>query len=195
MPPGGKIRSKALMLLDDMKETLREANGVGLAAPQVGILRRVVIVNIGDEDGDIELINPEIVEASGEQDGPEGCLSCPGEWGMVRRPSHVVVKAQNRRGEFFEITGEELKARAFCHELDHLEGILFKAKASRMIDPSELETEEETRNKIGKEETDAYRFMEPRISPCRAWRDCWRRAIRYAVCLPSRISRRAEKWF
>ena len=130
------------LLLDDMKETLWEANGVGLAAPQVGILRRVVIVNIGDEDGDIALINPEIVEASGEQDGPEGCLSCPGEWGMVRRPSHVVVKAQNRRGEFFEITGEELKARAFCHELDHLEGILFKAKASRMIDPSELETEE-----------------------------------------------------
>ena len=141
--PVEKFDPKLWMLLDDMKETLREANGVGLAAPQVGILRRVVIVNIGDEDGDIELINPEIVEASGEQDGPEGCLSCPGEWGMVRRPSHVVVKAQNRRGEFFEITGEELKARAFCHELDHLEGILFKAKASRMIDPSELETEEE----------------------------------------------------
>ena len=128
--PVEKFDPKLWMLLDDMKETLREANGVGLAAPQVGILRRVVIVNIGDEDGDIELINPEIVEASGER-------------GMVRRPSHVVVKAQNRRGEFFEITGEELKARAFCHELDHLEGILFKAKASRMIDPSELETEEE----------------------------------------------------
>ena len=106
--PVEKFDPKLWMLLDDMKETLREANGVGLAAPQVGILRRVVIVNIGDEDGDIELINPEIVEASGEQDGPEGCLSCPGEWGMVRRPSHVVVKAQNRRGEFFEITGEEL---------------------------------------------------------------------------------------
>lgn len=141
--PVEKFDQKLWMLLDDMKETLREANGAGLAAPQVGILRRAVIVNVGDEDGDIELINPEIIDASGEQDGPEGCLSCPGEWGMVLRPNHVVVKAQNRNGEFFEITGEELKARAFCHELDHLDGVLFKTKASWMIDPSELEPEEE----------------------------------------------------
>ena len=137
--PVEKFDPKLWMLLDDMKETLREANGVGLAAPQVGILRRVVIVNIGDEDGDIELINPEIVEASGEQDGPEGCLSCPGEWGMVRRPSHVVVKAQNRRGEFFEITGEELMARAFCHELDHLDGVLYIDKMDRELTPEEIE--------------------------------------------------------
>ena len=141
--PVEKFDQKRWMLLDDMKETLSEANGAGLAAPQVGILRRVVIVNVGDEDGDIELINPEIIEASGEQDGPEGCLSCPGEWGMVLRPNHVVVTAQDRNGAFFEITGEELKARAFCHELDHLDGVLFKTKASRMIDPSELKTEEE----------------------------------------------------
>ena len=141
--PVEKFDQKLWMLLDDMKETLSEANGAGLAAPQVGILRRVVIVNVGDEDGDIELINPEIIEASGEQDGPEGCLSCPGEWGMVLRPNHVVVTAQDRNGAFFEITGEELKARAFCHELDHLDGVLFKTKASRMIDPSELKTEEE----------------------------------------------------
>ena len=141
--PVEKFDQKLWMLLDDMQEPLREANGAGLAAPQVGILRRAVIVNVGDEDGDIELINPEIIDASGEQDGPEGCLSCPGEWGMVLRPNHVVVKAQNRNGEFFEITGEELKARAFCHELDHLDGVLFKTKASRMIDPSELEPEEE----------------------------------------------------
>ena len=139
--PVEKFDGKLWTLLDDMYETMTHANGVGLAAPQVGLLRRVVVIDVGE--GRIELINPEIIASSGEQDGAEGCLSFPGEWGMVRRPSHVVVKAQNRRGEFFEITGEELKARAFCHELDHLEGILFKAKASRMIDPSELETEEE----------------------------------------------------
>ena len=127
-------------LLDDMYETMKDG-GVGIAAPQVGVLRRAVVIDVGE--GKHELVNPVIVEQSGDQCGGEGCLSVPGEWGMVRRPSHVVVKAQNRRGEFFEITGEELKARAFCHEPDHLEGILFKAKASRMIDPSELETEEE----------------------------------------------------
>ena len=141
--PVEKFDQKLWMLLDDMKETLRCANGVGLAAPQVGILRRAVIVNVGDEDGDIELINPQIIASSGEQDGVEGCLSCPNEWGMVKRPNQVTVRAQNRNGEFFEITGEELKARAFCHELDHLDGVLFKAKASRMVDPSELEEEDE----------------------------------------------------
>lgn len=139
-----KFDQRLWMLLDDMKETLQEANGVGLAAPQVGILRRVVVIDIGDEEEALELINPEIVEASGEQDGVEGCLSCPGEWGMVLRPSCVTVKAQDRYGAFFEVTGEELKARAFCHELDHLEGVLFKSKASRMIDPSELESASET---------------------------------------------------
>ena len=130
-------------LLDDMRETLKEAGGVGLAAPQVGVLRRAVIVletNVpeGEEEYIIELVNPEIVEYSGQQEGPEGCLSVPGVWGLVQRPEHVKVRAQDRNGNSFEVEGEGLTARAFCHELDHLKGILFLSKAERILDQEEL---------------------------------------------------------
>lgn len=118
-----KITGRILQLLDDMKETLASADGVGLAAPQVGVLRRVVVIDVGD--GPIELINPEIVESSGEQTGEEGCLSCAGRWGMVTRPNYVKVRALNRNGKLCTYEGEGLLARAFCHEIDHLEGRLF----------------------------------------------------------------------
>lgn len=135
-------------LLDDMRETLASANGVGLAAPQVGVLRRAVIVletNVADDEEEymIELVNPVIIEADGEQVGAEGCLSVPGEFGIVKRPEHVKVRAQDRNGEFFEVEGEGLTARAFCHELDHLDGTLFTSKASRMLTPEELRGAEE----------------------------------------------------
>ena len=135
-------------LLDDMKETLAHSNGVGLAAPQVGVLRRAVIVletNVA-EDADeymIELVNPEIIEASGEQIGAEGCLSIPDEFGIVTRPEHVKVRAQDRYGNFFEVEGDGLTARAFCHELDHLDGTLFITKATRMLSSDELQATED----------------------------------------------------
>ena len=130
-------------LLDDMAQTLAAENGVGLAAPQVGVLRRAVIVletNVpeGEEDYLIELINPEILETSGEQYGPEGCLSVPGEYGLVKRPMNVKVRAQDRNGEFFEVEGTGLTARCFCHEIDHLNGILFVDKAVHMLTDEEL---------------------------------------------------------
>ena len=129
--PVDTITPRVLTLLDDMVETMRAANGVGLAAPQVGILRRIVVIEV--EPGEvIELINPKIIAFSGEQDGQEGCLSVPGRWGMVKRPMHVTVRALNRKGEEFEITGHELLARCFCHELDHLDGGLYIDKAYSM---------------------------------------------------------------
>jgi peptide deformylase len=118
-----KIDRKILELLDDMAETMKHADGVGLAAPQVGILRRVVVIDVGE--GLIELINPEITETWGQQRGAEGCLSIPGVTGEVMRPERVKVKALNRKGEAIEITGTGLLARALCHEIDHLDGILF----------------------------------------------------------------------
>lgn len=132
-----KIDNRIITLLDDMKETLDEANGAGLAAVQVGVLRRVVLVYDGDEL--IELINPEIIDCEGKQEELEGCLSCPGKWGYTDRPMKVTVKAMNRNGEGFTRTGEGLTARAFCHELDHLDGILFYDNAVRMIDQAELD--------------------------------------------------------
>ena len=122
--PVDEITPKIITLLDDMAETMHEANGVGLAAPQVGILRRIVIIEV-EEGNLIELINPKIIAYAGEQDGTEGCLSVPGKWGMVKRPMHVTVRATNRHGEEFELTGSELLARAICHELDHLDGKLY----------------------------------------------------------------------
>ena len=118
------INQRTLQLLDDMAETMREANGVGLAAPQVGVLRRIVVIEV-EEGNLIELINPKIIAYAGEQDGTEGCLSVPNKWGMVKRPMHVTVRATNRHGEEFELTGSELLARAICHELDHLDGKLY----------------------------------------------------------------------
>ena len=134
--PVDAITPRILTLLDDMVETMRAANGVGLAAPQVGILRRIVVIEV--EPGEvIELINPKIIAYSGEQDGQEGCLSVPGRWGMVKRPMHVTVRALNRKGEEFEITGHELLARCFCHELDHLDGALYIDKAYAMDEDDE----------------------------------------------------------
>ena len=132
-------------LLDDMKDTLALENGVGLAAPQVGVLRRAVIVletNVpeGEDEYIIELVNPEIIESDGEQYGAEGCLSVPGEYGLVRRPMHVKVRAQDRNGELFEVDGEGLTARCFCHEIDHLNGIVFTSKCERMLTEEELES-------------------------------------------------------
>ena len=128
-------------LLDDMRDTLAQANGVGLAAPQVGILRRVVIVDTGEEI--LELVNPVMLETSGEQVGPEGCLSVPGKYGLVKRPYTAKVRAQDRNGEWYEAEGEELIARCFCHELDHLDGIVYTEVMERFLTDEELEYDED----------------------------------------------------
>ena len=120
------------VLIDDMFETMYAADGVGLAAVQVGMLKRVVVLDVGD--GKIELVNPEITLAEGEQEESEGCLSLPGESGITKRPAKVQVKAQDRTGKWHVYTGEGLKARCFCHELDHLEGILFTSKVIRKLE-------------------------------------------------------------
>ena len=133
--------AKLHKLLDDMRETLAEANGVGLAAPQVGILRRVVIVDTGEEI--LELVNPTMLETDGEQVGPEGCLSVPGKYGLVKRPYYAKVRAQDRYGEWFEAEGEELIARCFCHELDHLDGIVYTQVMERFLSEEELAYDEE----------------------------------------------------
>ena len=144
------------MLIDDMRETLIDANGLGLAAPQVGILRRVVIIvdtsiEIGEDDSLeeqlVELINPEIIAKSGEQSGSEGCLSVPGVYGMVTRPDFVKVKAQDRNGELFEIWGKGLTARAICHEIDHLDGVMFTSLAERLLTEEEIEKLSEERER------------------------------------------------
>lgn len=128
-----KFDEKLSQLIDDMAETLEEANGAGLAAVQVGILKRVVVVNCGD--GVIELVNPEIIWASDEiQEEAEGCLSIPGKYGVTQRPSSVKVKAQDRNGKWWIYKGEALKARCFCHEIDHLDGILYTSHVIRYID-------------------------------------------------------------
>ncbi len=125
-------------LLDDMADTLEESGGVGLAAPQVGVLRRVVLV-INDENEILELINPEIIHTEGEQTGPEGCLSVPGKFGMVTRPNVVRVRAQDRFGDWFEAEGEELTARCFCHELEHLDGHLYVEHIDHFLTEEELQ--------------------------------------------------------
>ena len=135
--PVTEITPRILQLIEDMKETLLEANGVGLAAPQVGILRRIVIVDTGDEL--VELINPEIIEFEGEQEEVEGCLSVPDVWGITQRPYWVKVKAMNKDGEEFTIEGEDLLGRCFCHELDHLDGHLFTDKTIRYLTAEEVE--------------------------------------------------------
>ncbi|MEQ2455166.1 peptide deformylase [Flavonifractor hominis] len=125
-------------LIDDLKETLAHANGAGLAAPQVGILRRVVIV-VDDQENMLELVNPEIVSEEGEQEGFEGCLSVPGRWGIVKRPMKARVRAQDRNGAFFEVDGEGIVARCFCHELEHLDGHLFTEHTDRLYTTEELD--------------------------------------------------------
>ncbi len=146
--PVTDFNARLAQLLDDMRQTLDSAGGVGLAAVQVGVLRRAVLVietNVpeGEDEYVIELINPEIIAAEGEQDGAEGCLSVPGEYGLVKRPERVRVRAQDRNGEWFEVEGTGLTARCFCHEIDHLEGIVFTSKAERMLDPDEIAAVEE----------------------------------------------------
>ncbi len=133
-------------LLDDMTETLADANGAGLAAPQVGVLRRVCIVLDEDTEEFIELVNPEIIAESGEQTGLEGCLSVPNKWGIVTRPNVVRVRAQDRNGAWFEVEGQELTARAFCHEIEHLDGHLFVEHIDHFL------TEEELRAYLADEE-------------------------------------------
>lgn len=124
-------------LLDDMRETLVESGGVGLAAPQVGILRRVVLVDNGEEI--LELVNPTLMETDGEQEGAEGCLSVPGKYGIVKRPFWAKVRAQDRDGNWYEAEGEELTARCFCHELDHLDGIIYTEVMERYLTDEEME--------------------------------------------------------
>lgn len=128
-----KFDEKLATLIDDMLETMYNDNGVGLAAVQVGILKRVVVIDIGE--GPIELVNPEITFEEGEQISQEGCLSLPGKWANTKRPQKVQVKAQDRNGKWQVFTGEDLKAKAFCHEIDHLDGILF---TSHIVDGEEL---------------------------------------------------------
>ena len=136
--PIPQVTPRVIRLLNDMADTLHKAKGCGLAAPQVGILRRVVIVEA--EPGElIELINPVITEKSGVQHEAEGCLSVPGKWGITERPAKVTVKATGRDGNTFTVTGEGLLARALCHEIDHLDGILFYDNAVEMLKPEDIE--------------------------------------------------------
>lgn len=130
--PVVKFDKRLHILLDDMYDTMQKHEGVGLAAPQVGIIRRAVVIDVGD--GRIELINPEIIEESGTQNGNEGCLSVPGVYGEVERPMHVKAKAQDRNGNWFEIEGDELLARAICHECEHLEGKLFTERVTKYVE-------------------------------------------------------------
>lgn len=131
-----KITPNVQKLMDDMAETMYDAEGVGLAAPQVGILKRIIVIDVGDENGLVAMINPEIVERDGEQLGPEGCLSIPGLNGDVRRAMTVTVKGLNRDGEEFVVTGSGLLARAFQHEIDHLNGVLFTDVADKIYEPA-----------------------------------------------------------
>ena len=142
--PVTSFDKKLHKLLDDMNETLIDSQGVGLAAPQVGILRRVFLVDVGVEDNEIiEFINPEILETDGEQEGPEGCLSVPGRYGLVKRPYRVKVRAQDRYGEWFETEGEELIGRCFCHENDHLNGVVYTEVMERFLTEEELAGDDE----------------------------------------------------
>lgn len=139
--PVEKFDTRLHTLLDDMAETLRESGGVGLAAPQVGILRRVCIIDVGE--GVTEFINPVIIESDGDQEVQEGCLSCPNEFGIIHRPMHVKAQFYDRNGDEQTIEGDGLFAQAMCHEFDHLDGILFKTKVERMLTAEELEEMQE----------------------------------------------------
>ena len=140
--PVERFDERLHILLDDMKETFAAANGAGLAAPQVGILRRVVVV-VDADDHMVELVNPELVYTEGEQTGLEGCLSVPGKYGLVTRPYKARIRAQDRNGQSFELDGEEIVARCFCHELEHLDGHLFVEHTDRLYTVDELEAMEE----------------------------------------------------
>ena len=137
--PVEKFDEKLHELLDDMQETLIKAQGVGLAAPQVGIRRRIAVIDLQEDGGMIELINPVILKKSGKQRDVEGCLSCPDQWGYVTRPNYCTVRAQDRNGAFFERQFEGLGARCACHEMDHLDGKLFLELVDEFVDPAEEE--------------------------------------------------------
>lgn len=147
--PVTRFDEKLAALIDDLRQTLVKANGAGLAAPQVGILRRVVVL-YDENDELLELVNPEILEQSGSQDGLEGCLSVPGLWGYVQRPMSVRVRAQDRKGNWFEVQGEEMIARCFCHELEHLDGHVFTEHTDRLYTSEEVERIMEKEEKKGK---------------------------------------------
>ncbi len=135
--PVTEITPRIRQLIEDMADTLDDANGAGLAAPQVGIMRRIVLVVVDDEI--VPMINPEIIETEGEQEEMEGCLSVPDVWGITHRPARVTVRAMNLAGETIEVTGEGLTARCFCHELDHLDGVLYIDNAVHILTPEETE--------------------------------------------------------
>ena len=139
--PVEKFDGRLHKLLDDMVETMKDAHGVGLAAPQIGILRRVVVVDTGEEV--LELVNPTLLETDGEQLGAEGCLSVPGKYGLVKRPYYAKVRAQDRFGDWYEVEGEELIARCFCHELDHLDGIVYTEVMERYLTEEEPMADED----------------------------------------------------
>ena len=139
--PVEKFDGRLHKLLDDMVETMKDAHGVGLAAPQIGILRRIVVVDTGEEV--LELVNPTLLETDGEQMGAEGCLSVPGKYGLVSRPYYAKVRAQDRNGDWYEVEGEEIIARCFCHELDHLDGIVYTEVMERFLTDEELDFDEE----------------------------------------------------
>ncbi|MBM7692321.1 peptide deformylase [Peribacillus deserti] len=134
---------KLAKLLNNMYETMVEADGVGLAAPQIGVKKQAAVVDIGDETGKIEIINPEVLEVAGEQTGPEGCLSFPGLYGEVSRPFKVKIRAQDRKGRYYELKADDFLARAILHEIDHLNGVLFTSKVSHYIKEDELERYEQ----------------------------------------------------
>ena len=139
--PVEKMTPRIKTLIEDMLDTMYDADGVGLAAPQVGVLRRVVVIDVGE--GPIVMVNPEIIESDGSQTGEEGCLSLPGKSGVVTRPNHVKARAYNENMELYEIEGEELLARAICHELDHLEGHMYTEKVEGPLHDVTAEEEEE----------------------------------------------------
>ena len=150
--PVTQFDDKLATLIDDMRETLEDAGGAGLAAPQIGILRRVVVL-YGPEEELVELVNPELISQEGEQDGLEGCLSVPGLWGYVKRPEKVRVKAQDRKGNWFETGGEAIVARCFCHEIDHRDVHVFTEHVDRIYSSEEVERimeEEEKKERKGK---------------------------------------------
>ncbi|MDR1891462.1 MAG: peptide deformylase [Oscillospiraceae bacterium] len=146
--PVEQFDEKLGQLLDDMRDTMKDAEGAGLAAVQVGILRRVCVIDVGD--GVIELVNPQIVEISGEEEDLEGCLSFPGVWGLVTRPETVKVMAKNRHGNNIMVKGTGLKARALCHEIDHMNGVVFKSFISRFLNEKEVERYNRRKKKGGK---------------------------------------------
>ena len=151
--PVTEFNDRLHVLLDDLADTLEDSGGVGLAAPQVGVLRRVCVV-LDEEDQLIELVNPEIIRTEGEQTGLEGCLSVPGKWGIVTRPDVVRVRAQDRYGDWFEVEGEGLTARAFCHEIEHLDGHLFVEHIDHFL------SDEELRDYLEQEEREAREAAE-----------------------------------